>query len=61
MMEKLNPCDACKRKIGCSGCVFNVYPTRFTCENYSCCLNVDGMCVVSLYDECYAREGAKPE
>lgn len=56
-MGKHNPCDTCDRKNGCFGCVFNVYPVNFECINYDCFLNIDGMCMVSLYDECYARKG----
>ena len=57
-MGKLNPCDACNSEIGCCGCVFNVCPSEFECVNYRCFLNVDGMCMANLCEECYARKGA---
>ena len=60
MCDKQNPCNICKLS-DCDGCVWNRYSKRYECWHDECMLNVEGSCMVDVYDDCYLLTGGKRE
>lgn len=59
-MNGLNPCSVCDKDcyLG-TECVFNEHSSEYQCCNYGCFLNVEGDCIISVFERCGAWKGAK--